>query len=302
MKKALVYILTVLCTLSFVQCTCAEGVQVGTVLTAPAPYDLTVVLPEDMTSIGSTDSFLYGYMSADMLVGLTPVDYTDFDQLYAERIGEGFAEETELTINGMEARLYTPPADYGIAAIYEVRAGEENSILELAFYPRDLSATAENQADIDQIIGTLRSRTVTLAEDFDQNWTIAFSHSDTGVAILLPESMVKLSHPQYDNSVTEYQNDYISMLVFAYEGTVDQYVEEYQMNAEDFHIVDMTVNGTAVHVFQPKSASVSTDCAYVVAEGKDGTLLEIVFGANDPTEEDENWKYINQIIMNIATL
>ena len=146
MKKALVYILTVLCTLSFVQCTCAEGVQVGTLLTAPAPYDLTVVLPEDMTSIGSTDSFLYGYASADMLVGLTPVDYTDFDQLYAERIGEGFAEETELTINGMEARLYTPPADYGIAAIYEVRAGEENSILELAFYPRDLSATAENQA------------------------------------------------------------------------------------------------------------------------------------------------------------
>ncbi len=302
MKKVWACVLVMVCMLGLVQGACAAGVQVGTVMTASDPYDLTVVLPEDMVNIGSTESFLYGYMGESMLVGLTPLNYTDFDQLYEERIGEGFATETELTINGMEARLYTPLEDYGIAAIYEIRAGEENSIFELAFYPENMSAQAANQASIDQVLNGLRSRSATMAQDFAQDWKLVFSHSDTGLAVLLPGSMVKRAQPMYDNSVVEYQNDYISMLVFAYEGTVEQYMEQYQMSAEYYHIIDMTVNSVAVHVFQPKSADVSTDCAYVVAEGRNGTLMEIVFGGNDPSEEDENWEYVNQIIMNIAAL
>lgn len=302
MKKLLAYLLTTLCVLCAAFGACADVTQTGTVMTSPNPYDITVILPGSMNPTGATGSFAYGYFDDSMLVGLTPMNYTDFDKLYADRFVEGFAEEKKLTINGMKARLYTPPSDYGIAAIYEVQSKAGSAILELAFYPRDMAAAKKNQACIEQVIGSLRARTDTMAEDFSAKWTSAFSHNSVGLAARLPGSMVKRAQRLSEDSVVEYQNDYITMLVFAYEGTLAEYVDEYNMNQNDFYRDDVTVNGVAVHVFEPKSADVSTDSAYVVAEGRNGTLLEIIFGANVLTEVDESWKYINRIVNSITWL
>ncbi len=62
------------------------------------------------------------------------------------------------------------------------------------------------------------------------------------------------------------------------------------------------MNGVNVHIYEPKNTEVSSDTAYVVAEGKDGALLEMVFGAHDPRDEKIVWEYINRIVMNISEI
>lgn len=54
------------------------------------------------------------------------------------------------------------------------------------------------------------------------------------------------------------------------------------------------MNGVNVHIYEPKNTEVSSDTAYVVAEGKDG--------AHDPRDEKIVWEYINRIVMNISDI
>ena len=179
---------------------------------------------------------------------------------------------------------------------------EGRNILELGFYPADSSATEENEALIQQILSTVRSRSMTYAADQQDSWSIMFSHADTALKVLLPNSVVKVANPVSSDTIVEYQNDFINLLFFAYSATVSEYIEQYDMNADEFDVTDCTVNGVSVHIFRPKSADISTDYAYIGAEGKDGTLLEIVMGTTDSAEEEENAFYCEQIIASISEL
>lgn len=277
----------------------AFTISTGTVVTSPS-LDLTIVLPEGMKDVGPSNSYSYGYANDFMLVGLTPLAYSNFEDITENRIGSDFATQVEMTISGFRAREYIPLQDEGIDSIFAIQQNEGANILEIAFYPKDMSATETNQAFIKDVLRGVRSRAQTYESEKDgDGWSILFNHEDTGLQCILPGSMVKCSPVRYSDAVTEYQNDYVTLIIFAYEATLNEYIETYDMNSNDFSITDATENGVDVHVFEPKSSAVSTDCAYVAIEGKNGTLLEIIFGASDSSEETENWMYINQIIANI---
>lgn len=304
MKRKVSVCLAVLITALLLVATTAQGATAftkGTVMTAAAPFDFTAVIPEEMESFGGAQAFAYGYRSDSMLVGLTPSAERSFDAFRENRMGEAFMAEIELTINGFAARKYTMPPESGVMAVYAIKTSDDANITEIAFYPKDMAAAAANEASADKILNSVRSRSQTFAtESAGNNWSIMFNHNDTGLSTVLPTSFVKAAHPQYEDTIVEYRNDYVLLLLFGYEATMDQYIEEYDMNSEEFHVSDTVVNGVKVHIFEPKSEQVSTDIAYVVAEGRDGSLLEFIFGATDLSEVEENWMYINQIIANIA--
>lgn len=281
----------------------SPSLTVGTLVTAAAPYDITAIVPDGMESIGSTDVFSYGYRNNSMLLGFTPAEESDFDTFRENRMSGAYLTETELTVNGLDAREYAMPADSGILAVYAVKASASASIMEIAFCPRYMDDTAANQAFVDEVLGSVRSRSQTYAADSAGSGTsILFSHSSAGLCTRLPGSFIKCANPIHQDSIAEYQNDYLLVIVFGYQSSLAQYITEYDMNKNEFDITDKTVNGVSVHVFVPKSAQVSTDLAYIVAEGQNGTLLEFIVGATDASEETENWMYINQIIDNIAAL
>ena len=304
MKRRFCYRFTVV----LVACVCMLGsaqaafsVSSGTLFTVPL-IDLTLVLSEDMSPADGGDICQYGYVGKDMFIGLSLLPYTDFDKLRDERIG-GFAKESQLKIKGFDARQYTPVEAGEIDAIYEIQASANSNILEITFVPSDTKEKDTNQAIIEQVLRSLHSRSQTYEADADAaGWQILFNHSDVGLQCILPSSMVKRANPASEDSVVEYQNDYVILLIFAYQATVDEYVASYDMNTNDFYRPDIVVNGVNVHVFEPKSSDISTDSAYVVAEGKNGVLLEMVFGTEDASEEEQNWRYINQIIANISAM
>lgn len=279
-----------------------SGVTVGTLVTAAAPYDFTAIVPDGFQDIGGSQAFTYGYRSDSMLVAFTPSSETDFAAFSANRMGSAYLSETEVTVNGFDALQYDMAADTGLMAVYAVKTGAAASIMEIAFYPKSMSETAANQAIVDEVLASVRSRTQTYHEDSTAGGdTFLFHHSDTGLTVQLPGSFVKRANPLYNDTIVEYQNDYVSMLIFGYQASLAEYAAKYDMNADEFDITDTLVGGVPVHIFKPKSTAVSTDLAYVVAEGHSGTLLEMIFGANDASEGTENWAYIDQIVQSIKT-
>ena len=281
----------------------AATVLRGTLVTTPANFDFSAVIPADMDDAGNGANFTYAYADEHMLIGLTPSGETDFDAFREARMGDSFTRETEITVNGFTAREYEMPPETGVTAVYAIQMAAGANLFEIAFAPKDASATADIQATIAAFLDTVRSRRQTYeTERTGEHWSVQFSDNDTGLSTILPTSFVKASHPKYDDTVVEYQNDYVVMLVFSYVSTVEQYVAEFDMNHEDFTRTDAVIHGVKVHTFEPKSEQISTDLAYVVAEGKDGSLLEFVFGPMDPSEETENWMYVNQIIANITAV
>lgn len=278
------------------------GLTVGTLVTAAAPYDFTAIMPDGFQEYGGAKAFSYGYWSNSMLVGFTPTAETDFDAFGQNRMGGTYLSVTETTVNGMDARLYTMAADTGLMAVYAIQTGASASIMEIAFYPKDMAAAATNQAIANEVLASVRSRAQAYAADHaGQGEAFLFHHSDTGLSARLPGSFVKRAYPLYNDTIAEYQNDYVSVLIFGYQASLAQYRSQYNMNADEFDITDRQIGSVPVHIFKPKSAAVSTDLAYVVAEGQNGTLLELIFGATDASETAANWDYINQIVESITS-
>ncbi len=271
------------------------GKTLGMITTAPGIYDLSFILPSDMQSIGSTQDFMYGYRNDYMVVGFTLNAETDFDAFYSNRFNAGFATESAETVNGFEARRYTPTVETNVYAIYALQTKKGAGVVDDAFNHRDAEAMHKHAARIRQVMGRARCRSETLTQDFAAPWAGSFA-SNTGLSFLLPDSMITKAEPSYSGTEVEFANDYLNMLVFSNTMSVDEYIQEYDMNDKEFNVTKKTVNGIEVRVFIPVSQEVSTDLAYVVAVGENGRLQEMIFGATDAAEAAANWQYINAII------
>jgi len=205
MKRFLATVMTlVLLTLSV--SAMAASMPTGIPVSMPAT-GLALTLPEEYVNIGQQAAFSRGYIGSEMLVGLTPLPYSDLATFQSNRMQPAFATMKEATIGGRQFWWFTPGQEAGIAAILVCQEGTDGLLLEIAFYPSDMSQKTRNEAIIHSIAETVHSRNDALLKDVKDSWVARFQHESIGLGVKLPPSIMKMPTTAHAaDEIALYQN------------------------------------------------------------------------------------------------
>ncbi len=265
--------------------------------------DLAFVLPDGFVNRGPGQGFNVGYVNESMLIGVAPLPFTDLDTYHQERLPREMVDGESMTVNDVDVQWFTFKGNSGMCALLVLQAAPDKNLMELSFYPADMTAEEENRALVESILSTVRITSQTYADDQNRGQFIGVSHDNMNLKVLLPTSMVRVSPDQYiGDEISVYGNEFIRVHFYGYEATVQEYLDYYQMDVENYYVTDVTRNGARSVIYEPKPELNDQALCYCVVEGKDGGLLEIVFTAVEPYNEEACWFYINSILATVSTI